>query len=56
MYAHIPAETADGVGIVTLNRPDKLNAVNRQLRLELHDAVRAMHALPDFITDEGLSA
>src|SRR5262249_55552637 len=32
----------DGVGILTLNRPDKLNAMNRKLAGELHDAVKRM--------------
>ena len=43
-YEHILVEAEDGVGIVTLNRPDKLNAMNRQLASELHDAVKHMEA------------
>ena len=39
-YEHILIEAEDGVGIVTLNRPDKLNAMNRQLSSELRDAVK----------------
>src|SRR5438132_3194874 len=43
-YQHILVDAEDGVGIVTLNRPDKLNAMNRQLSSELHDAVKRMDA------------
>ena len=43
-YEHILIEAEDGVGIVTLNRPDKLNAMNRQLSSELRDAVKRMDA------------
>jgi enoyl-CoA hydratase/carnithine racemase len=43
-YEHILIEMEDGVGIVTLNRPDKLNAMNRQLSSELHDAMKRMEA------------
>src|ERR1700726_3949418 len=43
-YEHILVEKEDGVGILTLNRPDKLNAMNRQLSLELRDAVKTMDA------------
>jgi enoyl-CoA hydratase/carnithine racemase len=43
-YEHILVEAEDGVGIVTLNRPDKLNAMNRQLSSELHDAMKRMDA------------
>ncbi len=41
-YDHILVEAEDGVGIITLNRPDKLNAMNRQLSRELHDAVKRL--------------
>ena len=30
-YEHILVDVEDGVGILTLNRPDKLNAMNRKL-------------------------
>ena len=30
-YEHILVDVEDGVGTVTLNRPDKLNAMNRKL-------------------------
>src|SRR6195256_5927294 len=43
-YEHILVDVEDGVGIVTLNRPDKLNAMNRKLSSELHDAVKALDA------------
>jgi enoyl-CoA hydratase/carnithine racemase len=43
-YRHILVEAEDGVGIVTLNRPDKLNAMNRLLSQELHDAVKRLEA------------
>jgi enoyl-CoA hydratase/carnithine racemase len=43
-YEHILTEVEDGVGIVTLNRPDKLNAMNRRLSSELHAAVKGFEA------------
>ena len=43
-YQHILVDAEDGVGVVTLNRPDKLNAMNRLLSSELHDAVKRMGA------------
>ena len=38
-YECILVEQEQGVAIVTLNRPDKLNAMNRPADAELHDAV-----------------
>ena len=43
-YDFILTEKEDGVAILTLNRPEKLNAMNRQLNRELQEAVRAMNA------------
>ena len=43
-YEHILVDVEDGVAILTLNRPDKLNAMNRKLSRELHDAVKALEA------------
>ena len=42
-YEFILVEKEEGVAILTLNRPEKLNAMNRQLNRELQDAVRAMN-------------
>lgn len=39
-YEHILSETEDGVAIITLNRPEKMNAMNRKLGQELHHAVK----------------
>src|SRR5712671_518446 len=43
-YEHILVEREDGVGIVTLNRPEKLNAMSRKLSSELRDAVKELEA------------
>ena len=43
-YEHILVEIEDGVGVITLNRPEKLNAMNRRLVSELHDAVQNFDA------------
>jgi enoyl-CoA hydratase/carnithine racemase len=46
-YEHILVDREDGVGIITLNRPDKLNAMNRRLSGELRDAVKELDADDD---------
>ena len=38
-YQHILVEKTDGVAILTMNRPEQLNAMNHRLSAELHDAV-----------------
>jgi enoyl-CoA hydratase/carnithine racemase len=43
-YEHILVDKEDGVGLVTLNRPEKLNAMNRKLSGELRDAVQELDA------------
>jgi enoyl-CoA hydratase/carnithine racemase len=42
-YEFILTEKEDGVGIITLNRPEKLNAMNHQLTDELRDAVKQLN-------------
>ncbi len=46
-YEHILAEEENGVGILTMNRPEVLNAMNRQLTTELHDAIQECCANDD---------
>ena len=43
-YEHILVEKEEGVAILTMNRPEVLNAMNAQLSWELHDAVTAANA------------
>src|ERR1019366_10194379 len=43
-YETILLDREDGVGIVTLNRPEKLNAMNRELAAELSDAMKQLNA------------
>ena len=43
-YEHILVDIEDGVGIITLNRPEKLNAMNRRLVSEMHEAVGLLDA------------
>jgi enoyl-CoA hydratase/carnithine racemase len=43
-YEYILVEQESGVAILTMNRPAQLNAMNRQLTAELHDAVTQMSA------------
>ena len=47
-YEHILVEREEGVGIVTLNRPEVLNAMNNRLTEELQEAVR------DFSIDDDI--
>jgi len=43
-YEHILVDVEDGVAILTLNRREKLNAMNRKLGQELHHAVKQAEA------------
>lgn len=43
-YEHILVEVEDRVAIITLNRPQQMNAMNRKLNVELHDAVKKAEA------------
>ena len=43
-YEHILVDVEDGVAVITLNRPEKLNAMNRKLNQELHQAVMDANA------------
>ncbi|MEM7695720.1 MAG: enoyl-CoA hydratase [Pseudomonadota bacterium] len=45
-YETVLTETDGAVGIVTLNRPDALNALNRQLIEDIADALKAFDADP----------
>jgi enoyl-CoA hydratase len=42
-YENILVETVDGVGTITLNRPEKLNALSEALQLELQAALRELN-------------
>ena len=44
MADYIVVEKTQGVAIVTLNRPEQLNAMSYQLSFELHEAVQQMSA------------
>ena len=41
-YEHILVEKEDGVAILTMNRPEVLNAMNNKLSMELYDAAQRM--------------
>ncbi len=43
-YETILVDREDGVGTITLNRPDKLNAMNRKLNAELAAAMKDLNA------------
>src|SRR5882724_439295 len=44
MADYIVVEKTQGVAIITLNRPEQLNAMSYQLSFELHEAVQQMSA------------
>jgi enoyl-CoA hydratase/carnithine racemase len=46
-YKTILVEKRDGITIITLNRPDKLNAVNFEMRLEVLDVLDEMEVDED---------
>lgn len=46
-YEHILVEIEDGVGVIILNRPEVLNAMNRKLSSELRLSVKGMEADDD---------
>jgi enoyl-CoA hydratase/carnithine racemase len=43
-YEHILVDVEDGVAVLTMNRPEKLNAMNHKLGEELHHAVKQADA------------
>lgn len=43
-YSTIRFEMSDGVAVVTMNRPDRMNALNTQMRAELADAIKRASA------------
>ena len=45
-YKSILVENEDGVAVITMNRPEVLNAMNHVVNTELHDAV--VKASPEF--------
>lgn len=42
-FENILTEKQDGIAVVTINRPTKLNALNRATILELHEAFKALN-------------
>ena len=47
MADYILVEKSEGVAILTMNRPEQLNAMNNQLSTELHAAVMDMSEDPE---------
>lgn len=47
IYAHLLVEERDGVAILTVNRPESLNALDGAVLAELEQALRALEAAPE---------
>lgn len=47
MESDITVERKDGLAVVSLNRPDKLNALTLEMRVELMESFRQMHTDPE---------
>ena len=47
MASEITVERKDGLAVVSLNRPDKLNALTLEMRVELTECFRRMHTDPE---------
>jgi methylglutaconyl-CoA hydratase len=47
VHLHIRTVRADGLGVITLARPDKRNALNKQTAVELVAALRELSSAPD---------
>ncbi|HRN97765.1 MAG TPA: enoyl-CoA hydratase-related protein, partial [Flavobacterium sp.] len=45
-YQNLLFDTTDGIATITINRPDKLNALNRATIAELHEALKAADTDP----------
>ena len=49
MYETISAELTDKIYVITINRPDKLNALNKTVIRELGEAVDEVYENPLFV-------
>ena len=45
-YKTVILEERDGVALLTLNRPDELNSVNREMRTEILDVLKDLEDNP----------